>query len=225
LKVTPISSPSSHNVSSLGRSAIAPQGTPLSKRKRRGRPQWRNTRRSTACTRPAETAFQYARGGNRRLDDGAAAFVGDAQPTNLPTVLQSDLVGSVHLPHVVGLLHAVVGTRSRPAAARCRYQPRIEQDALRAREQSQRFAAAGRHDPVTLPDVIVADIDVGGGKAMRQAQKRRRRIRDFAEILRRVPGPANGAQKPDLPRPAKNRFANRQPSASGTRGSAYTCVG
>ena len=102
LKVMPMSSPSSHNVSSAGRSTIEPQGTPLSRRKRRGRPQRRNTWRSRACTRPAETAFQYARGENRRLQDGAAAFVRDAQPTDLRAVAQSNLVGSVHLPDVVG---------------------------------------------------------------------------------------------------------------------------
>ena len=96
----------------------------MSRRKRRGRPQRRNTRRSTACTRPAETAFQYARGENRRLQDGAAAFVRDAQPTDLRAILQSDLVGSVHLPDVVGLLRAAVGTGSRPTAAGRWYQAR-----------------------------------------------------------------------------------------------------
>jgi hypothetical protein len=47
--------------------------------------------------------FQYARGENCRLQDGAAAFIRDAQPTDLFAVPQGDLVGSVHLPDFVGL--------------------------------------------------------------------------------------------------------------------------
>src|SRR5215468_5019821 len=74
--------------------------------------------------------FQYARGENRRLQDGAAAFIGDAQPTDQRAVAQSDLVGSVHLPDFVGLWRAMVGTGPRAATAGRRYQPRTPEPPL-----------------------------------------------------------------------------------------------
>ena len=44
--------------------------------------------------------------------------------------MQRDLIGRIHLPNLVGLLRAAVGTCSRPAAAGCRDQPRAPEPAL-----------------------------------------------------------------------------------------------
>jgi hypothetical protein len=92
--------------------------------------------------------FQYARGENRRLQDGAAAFIRDAQPTDLLAVAQSDLVGSVHLPDFVGLWRAVVGTGLRAAAAGRRYQPRTPEPPLQRafrRDGSRRIVPTQQH--------------------------------------------------------------------------------
>jgi hypothetical protein len=45
--------------------------------------------------------YQCGSHGHRKKRCGAAAFIGDAQPTHLRAVLQSDLVSRVHLPDFV----------------------------------------------------------------------------------------------------------------------------
>jgi hypothetical protein len=61
--------------------------------------------------------FQKARGENDRLQDGAAALVGDAEPADLAAVAQGHLVGGVDLPDLVGPPGAAGGA-ARSAARR-----------------------------------------------------------------------------------------------------------
>jgi hypothetical protein len=72
----------------------------LSTRIRCGLPQRAKQRRRVAWVSIAGTAFQNPRGEDRRLQDGAGAFVDDPQPTGL-AIVQLHLVGGVHLPGLV----------------------------------------------------------------------------------------------------------------------------
>src|SRR5262249_10523302 len=116
LAVVAMAKPSNHKARSVGRSPDEPHGVPLSTRKHHGRPQRRKVCRSTAWTSSTGTVFQKARGENRGLEDGAAAFIHEAQPAGLAAVAQGHLIGRIHLPHGVGPLRP--RRRGADAAAR-----------------------------------------------------------------------------------------------------------
>jgi len=66
------------------------------------------------------TVFQCARGKNRGLEDRAATFIDDAEPTNLVAVTQRNLIGSVHLPNLMRPLRSFALTTGTTTAWRGR---------------------------------------------------------------------------------------------------------
>lgn len=97
-----IPKPINHSAKSVGQSPADPQGVPLSTRNRSGRPHLEKTWRNACWTAVGSTWFQCPWGENRRLHDGAAAFVYEAEPTYPFAIGQENPLRSIHLPNLMG---------------------------------------------------------------------------------------------------------------------------
>src|SRR5262249_43711561 len=79
--------PINHRANSVGKSPSAPQGQPLSTRKRPGNPQRPKANRSCSYTAWAGTRAQVPRGENRGPQGRPAAFVDQAEPAHFFVIL------------------------------------------------------------------------------------------------------------------------------------------
>src|SRR5271157_2391893 len=157
--------PISHSDRSVGKSPREPQGQPLSTRKRPGKPQRTQARRSCSRTASRETFCQAPRGENRSPQHCATAFVDQTKPTYFFTSFYSDMFFCIHLPNFMGRGRPVEAgpwwssRRGRRQAGS--YEPTLERS-LRGNGSSRRLQEELHSDQGSPPGGVLSAQAYGG---------------------------------------------------------------